>query len=223
MSSNIDFQRWVLRWAPTPNDSYEWRNLFLGIHEVGESNVVDDEGRIARSLSLYCIDFDCVFMQRMVELSADCESGMLKLNGRHCKPEGYIRAWRKAYECPVDLSDYLDYSNLSLTLRCLRSAYYEDVRRISNPALRDTKTQEYQEFVSLLEETEGVEELRDERYDDVYRYTRLTITADNAETMRQIVSTALRNGMDGRQCARTNFTTYAYERASRNAHLALAE
>lgn len=69
---------------------------YVLIEEGGSSNMFDANDRIARDWYGVATGAAWVAMQEVVQISASCEGGTLKLRGKWVKPETYIGAWRAA-------------------------------------------------------------------------------------------------------------------------------
>lgn len=61
---------------------------------AGSNNIIEANGRGARDWSTLCYGMEWEAMRRAVEVAANCEGGMLKLNGEETKAEIYISTIR---------------------------------------------------------------------------------------------------------------------------------
>ncbi len=209
MGSTIEFNRFVIKSEPKGqfNDA-----LYFGFSEYGESNVRDEMGRIPRHITMVALDRDYQFMQRIVEMSTNCESGMLKLNGRRTNPEGFIAAWRKARKGALFLSNYLDFANLELSFRSLVRAI--ETKRASldlSNRWHQQMARELNDLIIRICTTAGVDECIETWFDEAIPVTRFTVTRQNMNDMLALLAD-IRERVPLKQFWRTVFSQYGWER-----------
>lgn len=98
MSYQIDYNYHALRVDGTeldqlPNDQHEDR--FVVIIETGPSNCYGHSNRRVRDWQVCMIGTHDQVIQQTIRFAAECEGGMLKVRGRDCTPESYIRRIRR--------------------------------------------------------------------------------------------------------------------------------
>ena len=109
MSYEIEYRRWCLKIGLVGQfDS----DFYFGFVETGPSNTTDYSGQRTRNTITLLAESGDDFMQKIVRISCECESGMLKPGGRDTKPENYIANWRHMQSQAIDLKIYLEKSSM---------------------------------------------------------------------------------------------------------------
>lgn len=212
MSSTIEFCRWVL--STTINIPYS-KPLLFGFVEQGDSNVIEHSGnRIARNIGFCQVADKYEFMQNVVRRSVSCESGSLRMNGRACKPENYIAAWRKTVMNAVSIDAYLSHDSLLIQFRSLADAI--ELKRSSLDLTQSWAVEKDSllgDLKDLLGSTDGIEEKTDIICGEKYPITEIILTLENYRGVIDLISQLMNEGVDFRTW-RTGFDENAYDFAS---------
>ncbi len=198
MSSTIEFDRFIIKSGP------DFSPFIFGFAELGESNVLDDKGRISRSLQLVQVNHYRDFMGRVIDISQDCEGGMLKLNGRNVKPEGYIGAWRKSVtQRSLDLVNYLRFANLEISFYSMveQLESRQSQLRASGGGSSAHLAKGIDDLIIKTCTTEGIDETTDQPawLKQPVRITRFSFTLENHEALLDVLTKAFSAGVDGRR------------------------
>ncbi len=198
MSSTIEFDRYIIKSGP------DFRPFYFGFVELGESNVIDDAGKVSRSTRLVQANDYGSFMGRVIDISQDCEGGMLKMYGRRVKPEGYIAAWRKSVDKEaLELTNYLQFANLDISFHSLVEQLETRRRKLLESKSTYTRnlTRGIDDLIIRLCTTEGiVETVEQPRWlSKPVAITRFMFSLDNQQSLLDLMTKAFSHGMDGRR------------------------
>lgn len=95
MSSDIVYRIKAIKLPKELTSDYD--DHYIVCEEAGSSNCWETQrNRRARSWQVSAIGMHYRVIEACCERAGSCEGGMLKLYGRSCKPEAYIKAWRNA-------------------------------------------------------------------------------------------------------------------------------
>jgi hypothetical protein len=198
MSSTIEFDRYIIKSGP------ESRPFYFGFVDLGESNVIDDAGKVSRSTRLVQVNHYDTFMHRVIDISTDCEGGMLKMHGRKVKPEGYIAAWRKSVDREaLALGCYLQYANLDISFHSLVKQLEARRRKLlesGTPYMRQL-AKGIDDLIIRLCTTDGiVETVEQPRWmSEPVAITRFMFSLANQQSLLDLMAKAFSHGVDGRR------------------------
>jgi|GEM_PF-6158968 len=198
MSSTIEFDRYIIK------SGAEFRPFYFGFVDLGESNVIDDAGKVSRSTRLVQINDYGSFMGRVIDISQDCEGGMLKVHGRKVKPEGYIAAWRKSVDREaLNLAYYLQYANLDISFYSLVEQLETRRRKLLESGTSYTRqlAKGIDDLIIRLCTTDGiVETVEKPRWmSEPVAITRFMFSLTNQESLLDLMAKAFSHGVDGRR------------------------
>lgn len=211
MSTSLEFNRHVI--STNPVGRYK-EPQFFGYCETGSSNVISHRNTIVRNNHLMLIKQDTDFMREIVSISASCEGGMLKMNGRYTKPESYIAAWRKAMKQALPIQYYLRHTTMDIE-------FYSMVRQLQDKQSKmDLSTSWDRERHSIINDliielcmTEYVNETRSVKfYGKTVAITRFQITKENVDSALDLLSRLFDHGVSDRAIWKSSFNSYAWSR-----------
>ena len=210
MGSTIEFSRTVL--VSDGVGRFE-EPFYMGVAETGCSNLFDQEGRIARSYDMLQIAKGNQFMTKVVCISQDCEGGMLKMNGRWCKPESYIAAWRKAKNNALHIKHYLKYANIVIKFNSMIEylEHYKTTLDLSRHYHRKLLI-EVNDLIIDLYFTDGIEEKTFTWFSEEVNKTEFTITSENWKPLLEKIEKVQGFGFQPQSIFQFNPSQYAMER-----------
>jgi len=130
----------------------EDKYLLLCYH--GSNNCFNQDGSIAKDWSIMAYGDKTEVMKRIISISTDFESGMVRYSNGRGKPETYIKSWRKKVNNAKDFEEF-----------------FEDFRRIETRFrfLNESDKEKLEDWELELMEGDGWEENRNfGMYDSVY-------------------------------------------------------
>lgn len=164
MSYEVEFGRYVVTVPNAPGRNEPRR--YLGIAQRGSSNLLEENGRIARDHATVAFAEPVEFINEVTRAAMFCEGGELRCNGHRTTPEGYIKAWRKALTQAVPIESYLHYGGLRLTVR--PSALELLQEQLDAGRTRSAhRLKRYVELMDRLRSTEGIAE--SSHHDPIYQ------------------------------------------------------
>ncbi len=209
MASTIEFNRFVISSEPV---GIHHDSIYFAFSESGSRNCTDEQGCIAKSIDLLVLGQGYRFMQEFVQISMDCEGGMLKSNGRNIRPEGYISAWRKAKDNALSLDDYLKYGTLDISFYSVVDQLEQEKQKYLDKRYGKQVINKINDLIIKVLTSDGVEEITETWFDEKIATTRFLINADNQREMINLLNDLMQNAVSGRRIWRARFSQYAWQR-----------
>lgn len=106
MSHTIEFDRTAVSVPYDPPAKYEHTtNLYLLLHKLGDSNMLNSDGTIAKEWQFAALGTETDVLKELTLALGDIEGGMLQYQNGRTKIENYLSNWRETIQDAPEVTD----------------------------------------------------------------------------------------------------------------------